>query len=175
MPAQLTNCRLDEISLELRHDLWPPVADIEALVEEVKALRAAQRHGAMRNRMYPIGEDQVVDLDQVVYAHRYKDRLSVWLAGVEGDFVLYDQQFTAGVIDVLWDAIKYGAASPEVRGGNMRTHSFDYGALKLTINRRDDGSVYCVVEHVREQQRVYLEDHAVALLAAEIKKIQEET
>lgn len=119
MTTYLTDERLSEIKTELEHDLWPPVADIAALVEEVQATREAQgqAHGAMRGRMYLIGENQVMSLDQIVYAYRDQGRISVRLAGIEEDFTFYDQQFSAGSIDALWEAIKDAPPAEEgVRG-----------------------------------------------------------
>ena len=128
--AYLTDERLAEIKTEIAHDLWPPVADIAALVEEVQASRASQEwsHGAMRNRwyvespdrpvksrMYLIGEDEVINLDQVSYAIRHQDRITLWLTGVVEEFTFYDQQYTVGEIGALWKAIK--DAPPAEEGG----------------------------------------------------------
>lgn len=105
MPEYLTDARLAEI----KADLWPPSADIAALVEEVQTTRALlqkQPHGTMRNRrMYLIGQDRVINLDQIIYACRYQDRLVIWLAGIAEKFTFYDQQLD---LDALWEAVKCG-------------------------------------------------------------------
>ena len=60
------------------------------------------------------GEEQVIDLRQIMHARRQKDRISIWLVGITEEFEFYDQQFSKSVLDDLWHAIKSRDALPEI-------------------------------------------------------------